>query len=379
MRASCVLPDAYEARKAIRHRAPFTPDPSQLDIENALARSAIEDLQTLPLECGGKSPRPKVGKSPHFEGVNHHVRGVNHHTPDIGYLHTGLAQCALPRSAVKGDTFTRRNGERTLLIQAGSWTDKNGAEIAQPIPYGTRPRLILYHLCAEAVRKQSRIIDMKRSARAFLQHIGIDIGGKPLADFRLQLRALAVCRMKMTDPKGEFRTLKCEPIRGYNDTDDGEWIPELKLSEEFFDEVVAHPMPMDLHAIAKLQNSALALDTYSWLAECLHRIKDPQVISISWNNLHSQMGHEYANVKYFKREMKTVLARVCAVYPDAKVEFLPGRLLLKKSLSSVPPKAPKPPAASSEQLDMIVKHGPHKGLTMREALTKVANPTRAAR
>ena len=37
------------------------------------------------------------------------------------------------------------------------------------------------------------------------------------------------------------------------------------LSAEFYDELVAHAVPIDLRALKALKSSPLALDIYSWL------------------------------------------------------------------------------------------------------------------
>ena len=343
MHSICGLPDAGEPRKVIRSRAPFTSDPSQIDLIETLARSATGELQDLTIGW--------VPDGPHFSDPKSHQSGYQKVTPDgtgylkdrtpaIGYFHTGLAQLALPRSAVTGTKFERRNGTKSLVVTAGDWPDATGAMVAQPLPYGTRPRLLLLHMCSEAVRTRSRTIAMRDSARAFLRCIGVDTAGKHMAEVRKQLRSLAACHMTISDAGVErITTFKCDPIQGYSEPTKGEWTPELILSENFFADAIAHSMPLDMHAIAQLQNSALALDTYAWLTQRFHNIRDPKGVAISWASLHAQMGQEYASVKKFKHNMKAALGRVRAVYPDAKVEELPGRLLLKPSLAPVPPKA----------------------------------------
>src|SRR4051812_22630732 len=47
------------------------------------------------------------------------------------------------------------------------------------------------------------------------------------------------------------------------------WPGVLELSQEFFDTLVNHAVPLDYRALAGLKHSALALDIYTWLA---HRL-----------------------------------------------------------------------------------------------------------
>ena len=63
------------------------------------------------------------------------------------------ASLGLPRNPTPSRTFERTSGRASLSLQAGrtfdgmKWND-------QPLPSGTRPRLVLINLCSEAVRTQ---------------------------------------------------------------------------------------------------------------------------------------------------------------------------------------------------------------------------------
>ena len=52
--------------------------------------------------------------------------------------------------------------------------------------------------------------------------------------------------------------------------------------------------------------------------------------------MRGQFGQEYANPKYFKRELRKALRQVCAVYPAARVEDVTGGILLRPSSPPVP-------------------------------------------
>jgi hypothetical protein len=82
-------------------RAPFTPDPSQIDLEEALARSATGNLQVLTKGCRTDGPQFIGTESHQSVGPKVTEVGPKDRTLTTGYFHTGLAQCALPRSAVK--------------------------------------------------------------------------------------------------------------------------------------------------------------------------------------------------------------------------------------------------------------------------------------
>jgi hypothetical protein len=238
----------------------------------------------------------------------------------VAFLHTILAQCGLPRDAVEGRSFTRSNGSASLRLEAGAWW--NGLEwIDQPLPYGTRPRLVLIHACSEAVRTRSREIEVEHSVRAFLRRLGCDAGGKNMRKFKQQMLALAACRMVLGYTAGaKVVNAKVDPVEQFDawlqDDDDGQkvmWPGVLTLSEPFFKTLIEFAVPLDQRAVATLQSSALALDVYTWLAHRLCRINHAAGVTLPWSALRGQFGQEYRDRNNFKHEFSRALARALTV------------------------------------------------------------------
>jgi hypothetical protein len=76
--------------------------------------------------------------------------------PDAGemaFLHTVLAQCGLPYRNPKTRDYIRQNGRASLIVSAGYLLDPEGRQpVLQGVPYGAKPRLLMIHLCTEAMR-----------------------------------------------------------------------------------------------------------------------------------------------------------------------------------------------------------------------------------
>lgn len=260
--------------------------------------------------------------------------------PDrIDYLHSVLCQVGLPRSRADGDTFERTSGNTSLLVKAGElW---NGREwVPQPLPYGTRPRLALVHISSEAIRTKSRVVEVGNSVRDFLLTLGADTGGHEYRRFQAQMKALAACEMRLGIGQA---TVKAQPIERFEawlhatGQQATLWPGTLELSQRFYDTLRELAVPMDPRALAALRHSALALDTYTWLAHRLHRVRQPGGTKLSWSNLRDQFGQEYRDPKDFKKEMRKAIRTVLAIYPEAHVEDVPGGVLLRPS----PPPIPK--------------------------------------
>jgi hypothetical protein len=257
----------------------------------------------------------------------------------IGFQHAVFCQVGLPRSRQDSRVFTRSSGNASIQIDAGSLYDGQNF-IKQPLPYGTRPRLAMIYLASEAVRTQSKIIDVCNNTHQFLKNLGMDTSGKGYKIFENQMKALSASRMTLGYSLGDKAiTIDAKPIHRFEawlnstDSQQGMWPGQIELSEQFYDTLSHHAVPLDYRAVGALSHSSMALDIYTWLAHRLHRIDKP--INLTWWNLKNQFGQEYADKKNFTRQFKKALRQALAVYPNAKVEDVTGGLLLKNSLPPI--------------------------------------------
>jgi Plasmid encoded RepA protein len=263
---------------------------------------------------------------------------------DIGYLFSGWAQAALPHRKLPDDEAWQITTERvTLIVQPGLKPNPVGQPISVGVPYGSRARLILLYLQTEAVRTNSREVELGRSLHAWLRRLEIPIGGKQMASVRDQAERISRCRLSFQIRQGNRTGLVNQHIL---DTsmfieDDmaqgGLFVEKAMLSQTFFDELKKHPVPVEEAAVRQIANNSVALDVYCWLAYRLHSLSAP--ITISWKALHAQFGRSVARLDHFKEHFRSVLALATSVYPDANVEESDNGygLILKPS---------KPPVAS---------------------------------
>ena len=258
------------------------------------------------------------------------------------FLHSVLCQVGLPRAKTEARSFQRSSGKAVIEIEAGKLY-KRGKLVPAPLPYGAKPRLVLLHLCGEAVRTRSPEIEVGRSVREFLVRLGLSNGGDGYARFRAQMEALAACRMTLGMSVGEKDiTINTQPISRFEAwmQHDGQslglWPGSMTLSGEFYSTLLEHAVPLDPRAVHGLQKSALALDVYTWRAHRLCRVRKEGGVKLSWANLRQQFGQEYACAKDFKKEFRDALAKVCAVYPDARTSDEAGGVRLFSSPAPVP-------------------------------------------
>jgi hypothetical protein len=264
--------------------------------------------------------------------------------PDVAdFLHAVLCQVGMPRKQTAERRFERTSGGAVMRIEAGALFDGQGL-VDYPLPYGTKPRLIMVHIGTQAVRTRSREVEIGHSTHDFMQTLGFDTNGRAYAMMKKQVMSLAACRLTLGMMRGtQATTVNTQPIEQFQAWmhPTGRqlvmWPGVIRLSEPFFSTMLEYAVPLDHRALTALRHSALALDIYTWLAHRLCRINKAAGVMVSWQNLHEQFGQEYGNTKDFKRSFRDTARQVCAVYPDAKLEETTGGLRLFAS----PPPVPK--------------------------------------
>ncbi|MGD0108491.1 MAG: replication protein RepA [Rhodopila sp.] len=223
------------------------------------------------------------------------------------------------------------------------------------LPWGTKPRLILSHLNAEALRQGSPVIEIESSLSAFVKRIRGFNGGREIHAFKDQLTRLSAALIRMAVPRGEHRTHQIESkvITAFElwlQKDARQrvlWPATIQLSLDYFASLQEHAVPLHEADLAALAHSAMALDLYAWLAQRLHRIDPRRPAFIQWPALMQQFGPGYGRMSHFKGPFCTALQQVLARYQTARIEVDGHGLRLlnspppvTKRLVMLPPKSP---------------------------------------
>ncbi|MGG5276370.1 replication protein RepA [Pseudomonas syringae pv. coryli] len=302
----------------------------------------------------------------------------------LGFMTRALVVATMPYKDPKTDVFSRKNGDISLRIIAGY---EGG------IPYGIYPRLLLAWITTEAVRTKSRKIELGDSLSYFLREVlEINRGGGPRGSStrvaeqmkrlfgsmvnvtsasestgrRFRLKNVTIAddvdfdeqHFTLDDPKihvgpglvgadgrplqpesklpaGEQESLLWTPQE--SDTA-GAWKSHVNLNQNFYDECIDRPVPIDLRAYRALRRAPLAMDIYTWLTyrmSYIHSRSRP----IPWEALMGQFGSNYAGprgVLDFKKGFLKALRFVQITYPNARVEVTDKGLVLLPSPTHIP-------------------------------------------
>lgn len=258
---------------------------------------------------------------------------------DIRHLHSVLAICGMPydRLPVEVRDFRRVQGNMGIMVQAGSSLASNGEWVDHPLPFGPKARLILMHLCSEAIRQKSPTIEIAETFTAFVREMGFsDSGGQrgPLTAFREQLNALAHCsiRISSTEPNN-MKTKQFFPIEDMevwlsaDARQKSLWPSTVTFSSVMYESLQRHALPVNARVVKALQGSSRKLDIYFWLGWRLYNLKDP--LMISWDAIAEQFGTGFRRQRDFRAKFNDEIAHIKEVLPKLPMKLTEKGLFLQ--------------------------------------------------
>ena len=273
--------------------------------------------------------------------VNQLVR-ASETDPDLGFMARLLVLCSLPHSNPGNRLqYKRVNGPFTLYMTASG---------GNKLPFGNLPRLILAWVCSEAVRTQSRVLVLGKSLSDFMRKLDVySSSGEKHTRLRNQMKRLFGCTVSMIyeDEHGEARVSSLVADRAefwWNERKPGEcslWESKIELGEKFFNEIIQHPVPLDLNTLTALKRSSLGLDLYLWLVYRTFPLRAP--LRLTWRLLYSQFGAHPAKasdketIQNFRRKVLRELKKIKLAWPELNYSTAPGLLILHPSTPAIAP------------------------------------------
>ena len=265
--------------------------------------------------------------------------------PDLGFMARLMALCSLPRTN-PGDRhqYKRVNGPYKLVMVAGA---------DNKLPYGSLPRLLLAWVSTEAVRTRSRELVLGRSLSEFMRTLGIssDSGGNrgELTRLRNQMKRLFRCSVSLNyeDERGDASVSSFIADRTefwWNERKPDEptlWKSKIYLGEAFFNEIIRHPLPLDMNTLKALKRCALGLDLYLWLSYRTFALRAP--LRLTWKQLYRQFGlhpakaSENQTVQNFRYKILRELKKIKLAWPELNYTTAKGILILLPSTPAISP------------------------------------------
>jgi Plasmid encoded RepA protein len=242
-------------------------------------------------------------------------------TQDIAFGARPFVLCGLPIRSLPDGTlrYSRRNGRFFLEI------------IGHPdygVPFG-QDRLIPLWIASQAVRQQTRTVEFENAGQ-ILHEWGLAQNGahyRRLADGFRRIFASTICfGTSEASPRAEVwdcgRLHFFERMRLWFRPDSSPPQPGQRnlvtLSEAFWEEIRAHPVPIDAEVVRALANNPGCLDLYTWLSWRCYQARTEELIPLFGEfGLASQLGvQEYERERKFRERVRRWLELVRLYWPD---------------------------------------------------------------
>jgi hypothetical protein len=247
---------------------------------------------------------------------------------NLGFASRPFVLCGLPvkKPAARQLLHERRNGQFLLQVTGHP---------AYGLPWG-QDRLAPIFLATLAIKQQSRVIRF-RSAAQMLDTFGMQQGGtqyrRLMGAFQrifgatiffgtdTQRERAAVIHRARFNFMSEARIWYAR--HPAQDTLPGELQNEIVLSEEFFAEIMNHPIPTDMEAAKALSCSPAALDLFTWLSYRCFIARGRECVPLfGESGLVNQLGSsEYSRPRKFRERLARWLDLVRVLWPECPAKI----------------------------------------------------------
>ena len=279
-----------------------------------------------------------------FDQVNQLV-GASEADPDLGFMARLLVLCSLPRTNPGNrKEYVRRNGpyklgdDRRARQQAAlrqhptviDCLDLHGSGADAKARARSRPLALRVH--AEA-----------RNGRSQREHSGRPSAAPQSDESALSLHSFADLRGRAGDASVSSLIARRTEF-WWNEHKPGErmlWESKIELGEDFFNEIIRHPVPLDMNTLKALKRCSLGLDLYLWLNYRTFALRAP--LRLTWKQLYRQFGlhpskaSDKQTVKNFRRKVLRELVKIKVAWPGLNYTTAPGVLILHPSAPAIPP------------------------------------------
>ena len=269
--------------------------------------------------------------------------GASEAEADLGFMARTMALCSLPRTNPGNRLqYKRVNGPYKLMMIAGG---------DNKLPFGNLPRLLLAWLCSEAVKTRSRVLVLGPSLAKFMKTLGVysSGGGRDQIKLRNQMRRLFGCTVQLSykDEHSEAAVNSLIARRTefwWNERKPDQpslWESKIELGEDLFNEIINHPVPIDMNTLTALKRCSLGLDLYLWLVYRTFSLRAP--LRLTWKQLYCQFGShpakasENQTVQNFRYKVLRELKKIKIAWPELNYATAKGALILHPSTPAIAP------------------------------------------
>lgn len=266
---------------------------------------------------------------------------------NIGYMTRSLVMGSMPHNILRKTYFDKKGNKKEVEINEcvrinGNFTLSMIAPSKVGLPYGTKARMIMSYIVKEAITKKTKTIYLGDSLKEFMSRVGYPCTGGAkgtLILFMEQLKRLLSTSIVVNYDDRSNNHIEAHgkhikiaksfslwmDVTNYSSN---RFDSVIELDDDFYQEIISGPIPLDIRALNALKSSSYAFDIYCFLTYRNSYLEKPTIIK--WKQLEEQFGSGYERRRDFKRKFSRELEKVNSIYKtNAKMTDI--GLLLEKS------------------------------------------------
>ena len=321
--------------------------PDNIQARRARKRAEARDIASAREYLGMPTPLALTRQAVYHWNREDQIKALvaaRQNEPEMGFMMRLLALCTLPRTNPGNrDRYIRRNGPFSLIMIAGGEVPK--------LPYGALPRLLLAWVCTEAVRTKSRTLILGSSLSEFMRKLDLNpgSGGRSGGRTRLQnqMRRLFSTSVELLYENKQGLHIVADRIatethlwwNPHRPDEPVLWNSTIELGEKFFNEIIACPVPLDMHVLKAMKRSPLGLDLYMWLTYRTFTLDAP--LRLTWQQIYRQFGStaktDEMTITNLRTKVLRELRKLKTAWPDLDYRIPRGGLELRPTPPRIPP------------------------------------------
>ena len=279
-----------------------------------------------------------------FDQVGQLVR-ASEADPDTGFMARLMALCSLPRTKPRQPKRVC-SPQWSVCLSHERWRTQQ-TSLRQPAPIAAG-----LGFDRSSADPQSRELVLGRSLSGFMRKLGMQDDSSSRRSDRIRLQTQmdrlfnAHIALIYEDDRGKASVNSPVASRTefwWNERKPDEPVlfnSKIRIGEDFFNEIIRHPVPVDMNILKAMKRSSLGLDLYLWLTYRTFSMKHP--LRLSWRQLYRQFGVDPAKanarvtVDNFRRDCHRELKKIKAAWPDLNYSTAKGMLILLPSTPAIP-------------------------------------------
>ena len=187
-----------------------------------------------------------------------------------------------------------------------------------------------------------------KSLSDFMRALGVyDSSGRTQTRLRNQMKRLFGCTVTMIyEDENVDATVNAviadSTVFWWNKPDQRTlWDSKIELGEKFFNEIIQHPVPLNMNTLAALKRSPLGLDLYLWLVYRTFPLRAP--LRLTWKQVYRQFGahpdkaSDNETIQNFRRKVLRELKKIKMAWPELTYTTAPGLLIVHPSIPAIAP------------------------------------------